>query len=246
MTKLKFIFFGSSEFSRIVLKELKERGFEPALSITSAKEPLNKEKIESIHADVFIVASFGKILPDWLIYMPKFKTLNVHPSLLPKLRGPSPIQNAILSGENTGVTIQRINEAVDEGPILAQKEIYIEPNIGYIETEKILAQVGGELLAEVLPKYINGQIKEKEQNHIEATYTKIIKKRDGDISNDSAEKALLKVNAYEVWPRAHKGELIVTKAHIENDKFIPDRVIPPGKKEMAYSDYLRGNPKVTF
>lgn len=246
MTKFKFIFFGSSEFSRIVLETLAEKGLEPAHTITSAKEPLDREKLESINADVFIVASFGKILPDWLIYMPKFKTLNVHPSLLPKLRGPSPIQGAILSGENTGVTIQRINEAVDEGPILAQKEVRIEPNIGYIETEKILARVGGELLVEILPKYISGEIEGTEQNHLDATYTKIIKKEDANIDNDSAQLALRKVNAYEVWPRAHKGELIITKAHIENAKFIPDRVIPPGKKEMPYSDYLRGNPKVTF
>lgn len=243
---IRFVYFGSSEFSKLVLRELVDKGFEPVLSITSAHEPLDKEKLQLINADVFIVASFGKILPDWLIYMPKFKTLNVHPSLLPKLRGPSPIQGAILSGEKTGVTIQRINEKMDEGPIIAQKEVQLPENLGYIETEKILAKIGGEMLAEILPKYIGGELKEIEQSSIGATYTKMIKKEDADISNDSPEMALRKVRAYEVWPRARKGELVITKAHIEGDKFIPDRVIPPGKKEMDYKDYLRGNPKVIF
>ncbi len=241
---IRFIYFGSSEFSKHVLNELEAKGLVPVLSITSAHEPLDKEKLESMKADVFIVASFGKILPDWLIYMPKFKTLNVHPSLLPKLRGPSPIQGAILSEEKTGVTIQRINERMDEGPIIAQREVELSSNIGYIEAEKILAKVGGEMLIEILPKYISGEIKEVEQSSEGATYTKMIRKEDADISNDSAEIALRKVRAYEVWPRARKGELVITKAHIEGDKFMPDRVIPPGKKEMDYKDYLRGNPKV--
>ncbi len=243
---IKFVFFGSSEFSSLVLKELEDRGLVPELCITSAKLPLDREKLESIKADVFVVASFGKILPDWLIYMPKFKTLNAHPSLLPKLRGPSPIQGAILSGEKTGVTIQRINEKMDEGPILGQKDVDLPPNLGYVETEKILAKVGGEMLAEILPKYISGEIKEIEQTQEGATYTKMVKKEDADITNDSSEIALRKVRAYEVWPRARKGELVVTKAHIEDNKFVPDRVIPPGKKEMDYKDYLRGNPKVIF
>ncbi|MFZ2049152.1 MAG: methionyl-tRNA formyltransferase [Minisyncoccia bacterium] len=243
---IRFVYFGSSEFSKLILKELVDHGFTPALSITSAHEPLDKEKLESINADVFIVASFGKILPDWLIYMPKFKTLNVHPSLLPKLRGPSPIQGAILSGEKTGVTIQRINERMDEGPILAQKEVELPLNLGYSETERILAKVGGEMLVEILPKYINGEVKEVEQTNESTSYTKMIRKENADITNDSPEIALRKVRAYEIWPRARKGELVITKAHIEDNKFVPDRVIPPGKKEMEYKDYLRGNPKVIF
>lgn len=75
---------------------------------------------------------------------------------------------------------------------------------------------------------------------------KMIKKEDADISNDSPEVALRKVRAFEVWPRARKGELVVTKAHLEDGKFVPDMVIPPGKKEMNYNDYLRGNPKIIF
>lgn len=248
---IKFVFFGSSEFSNLVLKELEKKGFAPELSINSAKLPLDREKLESIKADVFIVASFGKILPDWLIYMPKWKTLNVHPSLLPKLRGPSPIQGAILAGEKTGVTIQRINEKMDEGPILAQEEIVLPPNLGYIETEKILAQAGGELLAEILPKYINGGIKEIEQPTEGATYTKMVKKEDGLIDfNDSAEKNLRKIRAFERWPGAYffftkkngqKIRVVIKKAEIVNDELHFVRVIPEGKREMVWNDFLKGN-----
>lgn len=248
---IKFVFFGSSEFSNLVLKELEEKGFVPELSINSAKLPLDREKLESIKADVFIVASFGKILPDWLIYMPRWKTLNVHPSLLPKLRGPSPIQGGILSGEKTGVTIQRINEKVDEGPILVQKEVALSLNLGYIETEKILAKAGGEMLAEILPKYISGEIKEIEQPQDGATYTKMVKKEDGLIDfNDSAEKNLRKIHAFERWPGAYffftkknseKVRVVIKKAEIVNDELHFIHVVPEGKREMVWDDFLKGN-----
>lgn len=234
---IKFVFFGSSQFSKYVLDTLKEKSFEPILNIASAKEPLP----ELPDADVYIVASFGKILPDSVIYRPKFKTLNVHPSLLPKLRGPAPIQYTILNDGTPGVTIQRINERMDEGPIVAQKEVFIDGfPLPYSQTEEILGKAGGELLAEILPKWVNGEIEEKPQDNSQATYTNMISKADADITNDSPEAALRKIYAYEVWPRARMGDLIITKAHLEDGKLALDKVLPPGKKEMLYSDYLRG------
>ncbi len=245
MANIKFVFFGSSQFSTYVLGTLKQHGFEPALSITSSKEPIDLKALEQIGADVFIVASFGKILPAELIYMPPHQTLNVHPSLLPKLRGPSPIQAAIIGEEETGVTIQRINEKVDEGPIVAQETVPFDTwPIGYAEAERILGQKGGEMLADILPKWVSGEILGSPQDHSQASYTKIINKTDADISNNSPELAWRKVLAYEVWPRARLGELIVTKAHLESNKLVLDRVLPPGKKEMNYQDYLRGNLKI--
>ena len=85
-----------------------------------------------------------------------------------------------------------------------------------------------------------GEIKEIPQDDSLATYTKLIRKEDSDITNDVPEIALRKIRAYEIWPRARLGELIVTDAHIENGELILDKVIPPGKREMAYKDYLRG------
>ncbi len=237
MSKADFVFFGSSKFSEYVLNALRDKGFEPKLCIDKAKGSLP----EVPDADIYVVASFGKILKDELIYKPKFKTLNVHPSLLPKLRGPSPIQGAILTGEKTGVSIMRLNDKMDQGPILAQREVEMpEEPMHYTKAEEILGKAGGELLAEVLPKWLSGEIEEVPQSDTEATYTKMIKKEDSDITNDSPETALRKIRAYEVWPRARVGELIVTNAHIEEGKLVLDRVIPPGKKEMVYADYLRG------
>ena len=238
MNKISFVFFGSSQFSKYVLDTLREHDLKPILNITSAKEPLPKLP----DADVYIVASFGKILPKEIIYKPKFKTLNVHPSLLPKFRGPSPIQSAILSGERTGVSIMRMDEKMDHGPIILQKEIPIEPFPDYYLTvEEKLGKAGGELLAEVLPQWISGDLKEVEQDESDATYTKLIKKEDAGITNDSPEMQLRKIFAYEVWPRARLRDIIITKAHLEDGKLVPDMVIPPGKKEMVYADYLRGH-----
>ncbi len=237
MSNIDFVFFGSSKFSEYVLNTLREKGFEPKLCINKAKGPLP----EIPDADVYVVASFGKILPESLIYKPKFKTLNVHPSLLPKLRGPAPIQGAILSGEKTGVSIMRLNEKMDQGPVLAQREVEMpEDPTPYSKAEELLGKSGGELLAEVLPKWLSGEIEEVSQDDSLATYTKMIKKEDSDITNDTPEQALRKIRAYEVWPRARLGDLIVTDAHIEDGKLVLDRVIPPGKKEMVYKDYLRG------
>jgi methionyl-tRNA formyltransferase len=236
-SNIRFVFFGSSKFSEYVLDVLKERGYEPLVWVRSAKEAIP----ELPDADVYIVASFGKILPKELIYRPKFKTLNVHPSLLPKLRGPSPIQGAILGEDKTGVTIMRMDEKMDEGPILAQKEVSFEkwPE-RYSKAEEILGRAGGELLAEVLPKWVNGEIEEIPQDSTLATYTKMIKKENADISGLSPTEALRKIYAYEVWPRARLGDLIVTDAHIKDSELVIDKVIPPGKKEMDYASYQNG------
>lgn len=234
---VKFVYFGSSKFSEHVLASLREEGFEPILNITSARKPLP----ELPEADVYVVASFGKILPDEVIYRPKGKTLNVHPSLLPKLRGPAPIQGAILGESETGVTIMRLDDKMDHGPIIAQKTVDITPFPDYYSVvEEKLGRAGGKLLAEVLEGWVKGEIDEKPQDDSKATYIKMIKKEDADITNDPAKKALRKVMAYERWPRARIGDLIVTKAHIEEGKLIPDRVIPPGRKEMDYASYLNG------
>jgi len=204
------------------------------------KTPEFEDMLKKENADVFVVASFGKILPDNIIYMPQFKTLNVHPSLLPKLRGPSPIQGAILTEHETGVSIMRLSDKMDEGPILLQKKVpFPFWPVSYSKAEKTLGKIGGELLYEVLTKLNTSQLPEIEQDHSRATYTHMIQKSEGDISNDSPEIALRKIKAFEKWPRTRINDLIVTDAHIEEDKLVIDKVIPPGKKEMLYTDYLR-------
>ncbi|MBI1974707.1 MAG: peptide deformylase [Candidatus Zambryskibacteria bacterium] len=256
----KFVFFGSSTFSKYILEELEKAGFSPILNITTAK------KLPALpDADVFIIASFGKILPKEIIDLPKHGSLNVHPSLLPKLRGPSPIQNIILGLSEPGVSIMKMNEKMDEGPVLTQEKVPISPwPDHYNIVEEKLGRAGGKLLAEILPKWINGKINIKEQNVGAATYTKLIKKEDGLLNlDDPAEMNLRKVLAYSTWPGAYinfkrknparhgfaVGEsgggkevrVIIKDAEIEGGRFVPIRVIPAGKREMNWQDFLRGN-----
>ena len=253
MTKeIKFVFFGSSRFSEHVLNTLESEGFKPMLKIGSAKEPIPMDKLKEAKADIFIVASFGKILPKDVIYMPEYKTLNVHPSLLPRLRGPSPIQSTILFNEQPGVSIMRMDEEMDHGPLLAEKSIDISPwPDKYDVVEEKLGHAGGELLAEVLPRWINRDVEEKVQNESGATYTKMIKKEDGllDLTADP-ETNLRKILAYHTWPGAYyfherkdgkKIRIRVTDAELENCELKILTVIPEGKKEMNYADFLRGN-----
>ncbi|MDP2642070.1 MAG: peptide deformylase [bacterium] len=273
---IKYAFFGSSQFSRYVLNELELAGFSPELIVSSAKDPLPMAELKKLNADVFVVASFGKILPKELIEMPKHKTLNVHPSLLPQLRGASPIQNTILGlGEpgrrhaeassglaKAGVTIIKMDEKMDHGPILIQSKVDIAPwPDHYHVVEEKLGQAGGQLLAAILPKWVEGKLRELPQDHESATFTKLIKKEDGLLDlNDPAEKNLRKVLAYSTWPGAYmfysakaggsaspgggkKREirLIIKDAKVVDGQFVPTRVIPAGKREMNWQDFLRGN-----
>ena len=242
---VKFVYFGSSQFSKYVLDELEKAGLSPIKNVTDSKNPLPKLPEE---ADFFVVASFGKILPKEIIDMPKYGSINVHPSLLPELRGPSPIQNTILQNKTPGVTIIKMDEEMDHGPILAQEEVLIAPFPDHYEIiEEKLARAGGRLLAQVLKK----KIKEIPQNHEQATYTKLIKKEDGLINlEDDSEINLRKVCAYSTWPGAYinfkkkNGEeirVIIKDAVTIEGEFTPTRVIPAGKREMDYQDFLRGN-----
>lgn len=203
-------------------------------------------------ADVFVVASYGKIIPQNILDIPKFQTLNVHPSLLPKLRGASPIKSAILTENETGVTIMRLDAEMDHGPILAQKKVVLwnMDNLPYEnDLQNLLANVGGEMLSEIFPKWIKGEIKEIEQDHNKATLCGKIEKEDGLLDlTDEPEKNLRKIRAFHMWPGAYffikRGDknirVIVKKAKIENGLLVIERVIPEGKNEMNYADFERG------
>ncbi len=150
------------------------------------------DKLSAIRPDFFIVAAYAKIIPKEILAIPRLGTIGVHPSLLPKYRGASPIQSALLAGEKgTGVTLYLMDERMDHGPVLAQAETALDPNDNYGSLEEKLGQLGAKLLVETLPKIITGQIKPQDQNHAEATFTKKFKTEDGYID----EKDLLKAVA---------------------------------------------------
>jgi len=207
------------------------------------------EKIET-----FIVAAYGKIIPQAVLDIPKHKTLNVHPSLLPNYRGASPLQSAMLDdAKNTGVTIMRIDELMDHGPIVAQKKITVDEWPTYEIFEETMAREGGKLLAETMPKWVVGTITEQPQEHSTATFTKKITKEDGliDLAAD-AYTNFRKIQTYHQWPTAYffvekngkKTRVKITRARWEKaadkstGKLIIEKVIPEGKSETDAKPYL--------
>ncbi|MFA5877142.1 MAG: methionyl-tRNA formyltransferase [Candidatus Paceibacterota bacterium] len=200
--------------------------------------------------DMFIVAGYGKLLPSALLAIPKYGTLNVHPSLLPKFRGPSPIESQILGdAKEVGVSIILLDEETDHGPILAQASITPEPwPFRRNMVEDLLWHEGGKLLAESIPLVVDGSLTAEAQKHTEATFTPKLKKEDGLIDlKDDAYQNYLKFCAYEGWPGTYffttKGDkeirIKIIDAIYEDETFTPTRIVPEGKKEMDYADFLR-------
>lgn len=205
--------------------------------------------------DVFVVAAYGKILPAELLAVPAVGTLNIHPSLLPKLRGPSPIQSAILydQSDHVGVTVMQIDSEMDHGPIVAQARIEIGEDDwppAYKTLADMLATEGADLLADALPQWVAGEIAPEAQEHEQATYTRKITKADGDLDAiDDPRRKLCTVRALSPAPAAYMHEtcgdetvrLKVIEAQLDEDgNFEPSVVVPAGKREMSYDEFRRG------
>ncbi len=278
---IKIIFIGTPEFGAVVLEKLIKNNYKPILVITAPDKPVGRkqtitpppvkliaqeykipieqpEKVSSIKyqvlsikADLIIVAAYGQIIPKDILDIPKFRCLNVHPSLLPKYRGASPIQTAILNGDaETGVTIMLMDEKMDHGKIVSSIKYQVSSDNTYESLSRKLAKLGAELLIETIPNWINGKIKPESQNESEATYTKILKKEDGKIDwNKSAEEIERQIRAYNPWPGSFtffkkNNELIKVKileADVSDNKLIIKKIQPEGKKPMDYKEFLRGN-----
>jgi methionyl-tRNA formyltransferase len=231
---MRTIFFGSSGFSVPILKSItqhticvvtkkarpKGRGYSlddnevkraaeelglPLIEINSFKDDIVKT-LPDYRPDLFVVASFGLIVPKWVLDVPLVGPINVHPSLLPLYRGPSPIQWAILSGdEMTGITLIRMNEKMDEGDVIYQEQVMIRQNENCIDlSERLSTRVAG-----VLPDifdYIEakGMMKRTEQRHEIATYAPIITKEMGAIDwRKSAVEIGRQIRAFVLWPAAY-------------------------------------------
>lgn len=292
---LKIAFFGSSDFSEIVLSELERLELIPDIFVSTEDtqkgrglkmektpvkiwaetkdkkvlQPKNLQEIKDILRDfnLFIVASYGKIIPKSILEIPKYGTLNIHPSLLPEYRGASPLQSAILDGKDkTGVSIMLVDDKMDHGPVFTQEEIGIEswkPSLP--ELKEKLAKIGAKLIIKILPLWIENKIKPIDQNHDQATFTKKINKEDGFIKSTTilfpnknpgdAIVAERKIRALNPNPgtftffdiKNKKVRVKITKARPDNEKILViEKVIPEGKKEMTWQDFLRGyNPMGT-
>lgn len=174
----------------------------PVLQPESMRRAEAIEQVRGLAPDVIVVAAFGEILRKAVLDLPPLGCVNVHPSLLPCLRGPAPIAGAILAGlDVTGVTIMLIAPRMDAGPILAQRSepIHLDDTTGTLGAR--LARMGAELLVEMLPRWAAGEIQPQPQDESRATYTRIIKKEDGWIDwSLSAEQIARQVRAYDPWP----------------------------------------------
>lgn len=180
-------------------KDLKWTLLKPE-KVKSNTEFINQ--LQSFGADIFVVVSYGKILPLEIINLPPLKTINVHFSILPKYRGSSPMQYALLNGDTqTGTSIFILDEKVDNGPILAQESANIEPWDNFFTLSDKLAKLSAKLILPTLEKYAQGQITPLPQQETEATFTKIISKQDGKIDwAKPANEIYNKFRAFFPWP----------------------------------------------
>lgn len=160
------------------------------------------ERLASFAPDLMVVAAFRQILPPEVLALPKFGCLNVHPSLLPRYRGASPIAMAILQGDEiTGVTIMLLDAGMDTGPILSQREVHISTDDTTGSLAVKLAQAGAQLLMETLPLWIDGRIQAQPQEESRASYSKVITKDDGEMDwRLPALDLWRRVRAFDPWP----------------------------------------------
>jgi len=177
----------------------------PVIQPSNMRSPDVLDGLAELASDLIVVASFKHLLPAELLYLPRYGCLNVHPSLLPLHRGPSPIAHTILCGDRTtGVTIMLMDEGLDSGPIIAQKTIEIAPesDAGVLESE--LAHVGGELLRETLPRWVAGEIEARPQDGERATYSALLSTGEGEMDwRLDAEELSRRVRAYSPWPGSY-------------------------------------------
>ena len=178
--------------------------------------------LKSIQPDIVIVVAYGKIIPKRFLNIPKFGFINIHASLLPKWRGAAPIQRSIMNlDRETGISVMKITEELDTGPVMQQDKIKINENIDTLILSKLLSQLGAKSLISAISKIENGEANFIEQNHKEATYAKKISKKEAEINwNESAKKVLAKINGLNPNPGAwfkYKNERYkVWKAKIRN------------------------------
>ncbi len=214
------------------------------------KDPEAIAVIRREKPDLILVAAYGKILPKDLIEIPTFKTINVHPSILPKYRGPSPIQACLLKGDRlTGVSLMLIDEGMDTGPILAIEKIAVEKDDTFLKLSAKLADLSAEMIKKYLPLYLTGKLKAKEQPKTEKPATKLLKKEDGliDFATDSRAKIWRMIKALNPWPGTYfflkdgRRVLIASSDYdSQSGRLVNLRVKPEGKKEIGGAEFRNG------
>jgi methionyl-tRNA formyltransferase len=217
----------------------------PLIQPKNLREPKTFEQLKKWAPDVIIVTAYGQILRRNVLSLPKLGCINVHASLLPRWRGASPIQAAILHGDmETGITIMLMDAGLDTGPILTQRALPILQHDTASSLSERLSQLGADLLIETLPYFVEGKISPMLQDDTKATYAPMLKKSDGKLDfNQSIDQIEREIRAYSPWPgtftiwkekilKIHKASIVKFNHHIEHNV--------PGSKTV-YS----GKPAIT-
>lgn len=233
------------------------------------KEPFAREQLINWQPDLIVVAAFGQILRPWALELPKFGCINVHGSLLPRWRGASPIQAAILNGDaETGISIMKMDAGIDTGDVLSKVKVEIASDDTTESLSEKLASAGARLLIETLPGYISGEICPKPQGEKGASYAGMISPDDAILDFQlSARELERKVRAYQPWPIAkmmqndlplaiYQAESVICEGTVVGEKYIHQKnpavgtsdgylvlkvIQPAGKKRMSGRDFLNGN-----
>ncbi len=241
----------------------------PVLQPKNIKTDEFHKQIENIDSDLICVAAYGKIIPPNILNLPKYRCINVHPSLLPKYRGAAPINWAITNGEKkTGVTIMLMDKGMDTGDMLARKEVEIKYEETSIELSEKLSWVGADLLMETIDKLERNKLKLLKQNDADATYAPMIKKDLGKINwEKKAEEIRNLIRGTQPWPGSftslNNKILKIFKVSVSNKNGKPGEVLQSkpgtltigtgegsldvlelqleGSKRINTEDFLRGN-----
>lgn len=276
LKNLKVVYIGTGAFSEMVLRGLILLGINIVKVITETEKPSGrkneicktpvaetaiifkknisetekiselKNEIEELNPDLILLADFGQLIPNDILSIPKIAAINIHPSLLPKFRGSSPIQSALLSNEKeTGVTIMKMAPKIDAGEILMQEVIEIDDSDNAMSMRDLLANLSLKMLTIFLPKIQKGEFKVITQDETKATFTRKFTKTDGEIDWQKTPKEIDKqIRALFGWPGTYttidSKRLIIHQAHVEDGKLALDVVQPEGKSPMIWNDFLRG------
>jgi len=286
---MKIIFFGTPEYVVPILAKLAKR-HEIVAVVTQPPKPVGREQFKKYSpvddwvykrdikilrdldtkqfpdADLGVCAAYGKIIPQKVIGLFKFGILNIHPSLLPKYRGASPISEAIKNGDTeSGVTIIKMDEKMDHGPIITFFKEEILPDDTTESLRERLFERSADVLIQLIPAYISGKVKPKEQNHNEATFTKVLTREDGFINLTLNREPLTIYNfirAMNPWPGAWtllrlstslktsegqaRKRLKLLRAHLGEGKLLLDEVQLEGKDPVSWKQFKAGYPSSTF
>lgn len=236
-SNIRLCFLGDGEFVQPVKERLERVGY--------------KLVGQDQNPDLILICNYGHILKKEELEKPALGCLNIHPSLLPKYRGPSPIRTALLNGDKeTGVTVFKLDEQIDHGPLLSQIKTKIKLNDDFLTLSKRLSELAADLVVKTIPLYTSELVKPKEQNHIEATTTKKIKKEDAEIDVTKTPLQIYnQIRAFSGWPVAYlkfNGErFLIHEASFdkERQRIVLKTVQLEGKKKLNFEEFKRGYRK---